>query len=520
MTAIRAAFCAALFVGVTAWGMVFAQDVTLRSPDGAVEISGTLLGYDGAYYRVDTQFGELTVDGSGVLCDGPGCPNLDTFVAEIVFSGASSMTEVLMPALIADFAQRGQLTLARVDLDDTHFAYTLTRPGASRPAARFEFRVTTTDEGFADLLANEADIVLASREIRAEERMRAQEAGMGDLTAANRSRVLALDAMVPIVAQTNPVRDISTETLARLFAGDIANWADLGGPDAPVSLHLPDSGSGLSQAAEDRLVAPLNRALAPTVTRHKRSGDVAGAVANDPFGIGLTGFAETAPARALTLTGNCGFSLNATRRTIKTEDYPLTSPLFLYLPARRLPNMARQFLTYTRGASAQIVIRRSGFVDQAPEEIQINDQGDRFANAILAAGPEVSLGELTAMTQTLAPLARLTTSFRFEPGSARLDAQSRSNVAQLAGAMAIGTYDARQLLFVGFSDGVGPAGGNQKIAMARARAVQNAVVEAVDTGVVDRIDLGVAGFGEALPMACDDSDWGRRVNRRVEVWVR
>ena len=124
------------------------------------------------------------------------------------------------------------------------------------------------------------------------------------------------------------------------------------------------------------------------------------------------------------------------------------------------------------------------------------------------------------MTQALTPLARLTTSFRFEPGSARLDAQSRSNVAQLASAIATGTYDARRLLFVGFSDGVGPASGNLNIAGARARAVQTAVLAAVESGAADRIDLDVAAFGEALPMACDDSDWGRGVNRRVEVWVR
>ena len=63
-----------------------AQDVTLTSPDGSVEISGTLMGFDGEFYRVETRFGELTIDGSGVSCDGPGCPNLLDFVAEVSFA--------------------------------------------------------------------------------------------------------------------------------------------------------------------------------------------------------------------------------------------------------------------------------------------------------------------------------------------------------------------------------------------------------------------------------------------------
>ena len=73
MTFFRAAVCAALFLTALSRALA-AQDVTLSSPDGAVEITGTLLGFDGEFYRVETQFGELTVDGSGVACDGPGAP--------------------------------------------------------------------------------------------------------------------------------------------------------------------------------------------------------------------------------------------------------------------------------------------------------------------------------------------------------------------------------------------------------------------------------------------------------------
>ena len=29
----------------------------------------------------------------------------------------------------------------------------------------------------------------------------------------------------------------------------------------------------------------------------------------------------------------------------------------------------------------------------------------------------------------------------------------------------------------------------------------------------------VEGFGEALPMACDETAIGRQLNRRVELWV-
>jgi len=515
----RAAVCAALLLLLIS-RPVSAQDVTLTSPDGAVEISGTLLGFDGQFYRVDTKYGELTVDGSGVSCSGPGCPSLSDFVAELALSGSSTMAEVMLPALVEGFALRNGWRAARETLDDSHFRYSLTRPDTGAAMAHFTFRVSNTDEGFADLLANEADIVMALREIRPEERRRAFEAGMGDMTDANRSRVLALDAMVPVVAPGNPVRRISTPDLARIFAGEITNWTALGGPDAPIDLHLPDAGSGLAQAVEDRLLGPAGLKLADGIRRHARSSALARAVSADPFAIGIASFAETGTARALTLTGRCGFSLSASRRTIKTEDYPLTSPMFLYLPARRLPKVGREFLLYVQSPAAQIVIRRAGFVDQAPERIAVNAQGDRLANAIAKAGEEVPLEELQRMVGTLGSLARLTTSFRFEAGSTRPDAQSRANIAQLARAIEIGVYDAKALYFVGFSDGEGPAEGNKRIALRRAEAVRDAVLAAVQTPEPLRGEMAVEAFGEALPMACDDSDWGRQVNRRVEVWLR
>lgn len=519
MRIMRAAFCAALLLFGAA-GAGFSQDITLSSRDGSVTISGDLLGFDGEFYRVLTQFGELTVDGSGVVCDGPGCPNLGAFVAELEISGAATTGDVLMPALIEGFGFRYGYGIARENLSPGVVRYELSMKDSGQVAGRFTIRSTNTDEGFADLLANQADMVMALREIRPHELRRAVEAGLGNLRATGRSRVVALDALVPIVAPGNPVGEITVPQLAGIYAGQIDNWQDLGGPDAPIIPHLRDAASGLGQAVEDRLLDPIDAELAATALRHDTDEAIVQAVIKDPFAIGLTTASKTGGAGRLGLSGACGFTISATRRNAKTEDYPLTAPVFLYLPARRLPKLAREFLAYTRQPAAQMVIRRAGFVDQAPEEVGINEQGDRFANAIARAGDEVSLGDLQRMVRQLSDLKRLTTTFRFEAGSSLLDAQSRSNIQQLAAAIDGGLYDGRRIVFVGFSDGLGGASANQEIAGERARAVRRAVIAAADKTSVKQLKLDIAAFGEAMPMACDDSAWGRQVNRRVEVWLR
>ena len=66
-----------LVLAALVWGIgVQAQDITLTSRDGSLELSGTLQGYDGEFFRILTVYGPLTVDGQAVKCDGPACPDL------------------------------------------------------------------------------------------------------------------------------------------------------------------------------------------------------------------------------------------------------------------------------------------------------------------------------------------------------------------------------------------------------------------------------------------------------------
>ncbi|MDF0601632.1 phosphate ABC transporter substrate-binding/OmpA family protein [Psychromarinibacter sp. C21-152] len=496
-----------------------AADVTLTSRDGTVEVEGDLLGYDGEFYRVDTVYGVLTVDGSGVVCEGPGCPDLTAFVARFTFSGARTMGEVLLPSLVEAFAARAGYLVERQIIDDTHFAYILTDQTTGAKAAEIGFRVTSTEEGFADLLANETDIVLSTRPVNATEVRLAREAGLGDLSDPRRSKILALDAMAVIVSAENPMQGLTLSQIARIFSGEIADWSDLGGPEAPIAVHLRGEDSGLAQAFDARLLAPREKAAAEGTIRHDSNRELADAVADDPLAIGIAPYSETGNARVLDIYGTCGMVSVLDELTVKTEDYPLTLPLFVYTPARRLPLLAREFLKFARSPAAQYVVSRANFVDLRLYRVPVAEQGHRLVNAIAEAGDEIMLDELQRLVRAMEGTERLTLSFRFEPGGTQLDAQSRSNVEVLAQQIESGQFDYRPLIFVGFSDSEGPADGNERLSGRRAAAVRDAVLDAAPTADRDKLVISVDAFGEAMPMACDDAEWGREINRRVEVWT-
>lgn len=515
----RIAFYAVLFILGTAIS-ASSQDVTLTSRDGSVEIAGTLIGYDGEFYRVDSVYGELTVDGTGVLCAGPGCPDLESFVANISLSGAPTIGNTLIPVLIEAFANQQDYSVVRSQVDKGEFSYVLSEPETGRTAVRFTIRTSSSGEGFADLLAEEADIAMSLREVLAEEVARGTEIGLGRLSSSAQNRVIALDALVPVVSPRNPVQHISPEDLARIFSGEVTNWQEFGGVDAPIALHLQKRGSGVLHVFLERIMYPSNRTLAHKIQRHPNNGSLVAAVAKDPFAIGLSTMSNLGNTRTLVLAGGCGFRASAVPEALKSDDYPLTAPMFLYLKARRLPAVGREFMRFSQSPAAQIAILRAGFVDQTISRTPIGRQGDRLANAIRAAGGEIKLAELKRLVAAMDGARRLSVTFRFDGGSSRLNGQSRSNISLLARALETGTVGAKTLTFVGFSDGEGSAGANKRLSRQRAASVRTAVMKEAATADPGRISLKVEGFGEAMPMACDDTEWGRQINRRVEVWAR
>lgn len=507
---------------VFAWLVCFvsngaAQDVTLAPlTDESLRITGTLLGFDGDYYRVLSQYGEVTVDATAVTCTGPGCPSLTNFISDVTVAGAATVGEILMPALLQAYARKEGLSVRRIPKEKGQFDLFLQDRQNEQDVAVFRFNIVDTDAGFSALLSNQADIVMALRAIRPHETEVLEDAGFGNLEGPNRARVLALDALVPMVAPQSHVTSISLETIGAILAGEVTNWRDLGGPDADITIHLRNPESGLAQGAMDRILAPMGKTLAAEVVRHRTDAALDAAVSADPSAIGLGSHAQVRNAKIPALQSACGFAQTANRTSIKSEDYPLTAPLLLYIPQRRLPKLARDFLAFTRSPGAQIVIRRAGLIDQTPESLPLALQGDRLANAIAVAE---NLSDLQSLRQNLAPRLRVTTSFRFSDDGQSLDTASLSNVQQLARALEHGDYDDTQLLIAGFGDDSSSNAGDGLSTLQQARTVKDALQNALDmrSDVLDSAE--VVGFGAQMPLACDTTPMNRHVNRRVEIWI-
>ncbi|MGB4826229.1 MAG: phosphate ABC transporter substrate-binding/OmpA family protein [Paracoccaceae bacterium] len=487
----RAAVLAALLIqGLPA----SAQDVTLIAREGNIVLNGSLQGFDGEFYRIQTSYGLLTVDGQGVICEGPACPDLTAPKATIRLVGAPDAGDRLLPGLFRAFAEGRGLIYQQGP-----------GPGYSALILDPESRKELAEISFAPMLPDAASSALQDGAAELKVSSRAEEP-FG-------SRAVALDALVPIMAPDNPTPEVSTVELAAALSGDAKNWADLGGPDMPIVLHALAPDTDLARALADRLGTPIKADVV-----HDDMAALAEAVAKDPWALAITGRAEVGPARLLPLTDSCGFPLLPTSISVKAEDYPLALPLFLLTPPRRLPLLAREFLEFLATPAAESVVARAGFIDRSTERAPMTMDGLRLINAIQGAGEDVTLADLKRLVALMDGADRVSLTFRFEDGSTALTPSSQENIADLARLIASGGFAGEALVLAGFSDGSGAAEANLALSLERAARVATELQAAAPDLRPDQMPR-IEGFGEALPTACDETAAGRHLNRRVELWL-
>lgn len=485
---------AAVFAAIIGCGPAMAQDVALIAREGGIVLSGRLQGYDGEYYRIETAYGMLTVDGQGVICDGPACPDLSAPRAVIRLVGEEGPGLILLPPLFRAFADHRGLIYQPVS--DQPYRATILDPETQKPLAEISFDSLPPEAATAALATDGADLKLSF---------------LTDPDFGNQA--LATDALVAIVAPDNPTPELSTINMADILVGEVQNWAEVGGPDMPIVLHALEPGVEMQMAIASRLGTPIS-----TAVLHPDQASLAQAVAKDPWAIAITGRSSILPARRIPLTDSCGFPLLPSTLAVKAEDYPLALPVYLLSPQRRLPLMTREFLEFLRTPAAQSAIAATGYVDRSATRQPMTGDGLRLINAIQGAGEDITLDDLKRLVDLMDGADRLSLTFRFEDGSSTLNATSQENLADLALLIASGQFRNESMVLAGFSDGSGAAAANLALSVERAAKVAQEL-SAIAPDLDPETLPASMGFGEALPMACDETAIGRQLNRRVELWL-
>ena len=97
----------------------------------------------------------------------------------------------------------------------------------------FTYNPTGSGSGITAVSEGRCDIGLSSRSLTDEEKA-------GGL----KETILAIDGIAVVVNPDNPVTDLSTEDIAKIYTCEITNWKDFGGNDAEIVIIGREAGSG------------------------------------------------------------------------------------------------------------------------------------------------------------------------------------------------------------------------------------------------------------------------------------
>jgi phosphate transport system substrate-binding protein len=226
---------------------------------------------------------------------------------------------------------------------------------STHPDAVLQLTGGGSETGIAALTNGTTDIAAASRPMTAGEVTRA-EARHGQHI---EQIPVAYDALAIIVHESNPVDALTLPDLARVFRGDVHDWQELGGRDAPIALYGRDHNSGSWAFLRHQVLHDEDFSL--DVLNLVGTASIVDSVTKDPNGIGYGGIAYAAGLKNLRLANESGATpVAATVENVRNGSYPLSRQLWFHV-AKPYDDDVASFLAWVLSPAGQGVVGEVGF---------------------------------------------------------------------------------------------------------------------------------------------------------------
>ena len=222
-----------------------------------------------------------------------------------------------------------------------------------------------THDAYMNLMEGKTDVIIASRDISRNEKASSEALGVELETAP-----LAIDALVFIVNPKNPVKNLTSDQVRKIYTGEIRNWKEVGGIDHAITPYIRNADSGSQEKMETLVMQGLTMI---DRTDENYMYEIIGSqmispyaqLEIDEYGIGYTPFFYcTAMVRDLMRVDMLSIDgVAPTKESLRSNKYPFVSSI--YAAVRKTENhesMAYklyQFLFTKKGAD---MIDESGYI--------------------------------------------------------------------------------------------------------------------------------------------------------------
>lgn len=214
----------------------------------------------------------------------------------------------------------------------------------ANPGVKINIQGGGSSVGIESVVSGVAGIGAVSRTVSAEE-----------VTQGLSWRIIALDGIAVVVNPSNPITGLKTADVMNIYLGNIKNWKELGGTDAPITVVTREEGSGTREAFSSLVMNKKD--ILKTAIVQNSTGAIATTVAGDKNAIGYISLSSLKPeVKALTIDG-----IAATETNVRTRDYKLQRP-FIYVTKGEPTGLTKAFIDFVLSPEGQKLMVEEGAI--------------------------------------------------------------------------------------------------------------------------------------------------------------
>lgn len=221
------------------------------------------------------------------------------------------------------------------------------------PGISIEIQGGGSGQGIKSIQEKIADFGALSRNVKEEEK-----------AAVAREDVIALDGVAVIVNPESTVEDLTIEQIKQIYTGEIKNWKEVGGADAPIVVVSREEGSGTRGAFTE-----ITKVLSKNEAGAEIDGTTKDALIQGSTGAIMQTVASTPNTIGYVSLGSLGDRVKAVKvegvepgmETVLDGSYKISRP-FIYVSGGEPSEAARLFMAFVLGSEGQAIVEESGFI--------------------------------------------------------------------------------------------------------------------------------------------------------------
>ncbi len=503
-----------------------AEKVTLQLKEGNLIVEGELLSFDGKTYTIQSdQLGKATFEVKRFTCIDGNCPKVTVnpfefhdSISDFTIKGSNTIGTRLMPWIIRAYAKSKGLYSRETESNNKREVRFSLTDAFNKTEININLYRYGSSTAFPALEKKNAVIGMSDRTINDQEVRALTKAGVKNVKDKH-EHVIGIDGIVVIVSPKNRVSNLTMKQLAHIFSGKITNWAQVGGRPGNIKVYAPDNKSGTYSTFRSLVLKPAKQELVSSAKRIDDNETLSRSVAQDANAIGITSFAYIDNSKPLGFKSKCGLVTKASSFNVQTGEYPLSRRLYLYTATAIENRHAVGLLNFAKNSpDMSSVLNIAGFIGKRIESITFNQQKERIFASMTQSDENFDPSLMRRLLTELNSARRLSYTARFEANSSDLTFESKKDFIKLVKHLELEIQRKNYIVIAGFADTRGAFHRNALLSHKRAKILKDLIAQSLSNEKAQS-KLIARGFGELLPAACNDTEEGRKANRRVEIWV-